>query len=280
MKQNKVNRDLPIGIFDSGVGGLTVLKEIRALMPHEGIIYLGDTARVPYGTRSEETIKRYSAECANFLCNKGIKLLVIACNTASAISLDYIKGLVSIPVIGVIEPGASSAVRFTNNKKIGVIGTEATIKSMAYQKAIHSIDSSIEVFSKACPLFVPLVEEGWTSGDVARKVVSIYLSDMLKSNIDCLVLGCTHYPLLKGVIRDVVGKDIFLIDSAIETAKTVKSVLEDVDLVTPASNANLIKYFVTDSRERFISVGGRFLEEDIQDIEVIVLDKYRRKDES
>ncbi|MCX8026582.1 MAG: glutamate racemase [Thermodesulfovibrionales bacterium] len=280
MNHKDNDRYLPIGIFDSGVGGLTVLKEIHALMPNEGIMYLGDTARVPYGTRSEETIKRYSAECASFLFKKGIKLLVIACNTASAISLDYIKELIPVPVIGVIEPGALTAVRLTNNKRVGVIGTEATIRSLAYKKAIHSFDESVSVFSKACPLFVPLVEEGWTSGDVAEKVVSIYLSDLLKSNIDCLVLGCTHYPLLKGVIQDVVGKDVRLVDSAIETAKAVKHVLEDTNLVNRVNSINTIRYFVTDSKERFVSVGERFLNEEINDIEVVSLNKYGRKDEN
>lgn len=277
MKHKNSDRHLPIGIFDSGVGGLTVLKEIKALMPNEGLMYLGDTARVPYGTRSEETIKRYAAECADFLYNKGIKLLVIACNTASAISLEYIKELIPIPVVGVIEPGAMSAASHTKNQKVGVIGTEATIKSMAYKKAINSLNSSITVFSKACPLFVPLVEEGWTRGDVAERVVNIYLTDMLESKIDCLVLGCTHYPLLKGVIQDIVGKDIVLVDSAIETAKTVRDVLQEIDIINTAGHKPLLKYFVTDSKERFISVGERFLHEEITDIEVVVLNKRQEE---
>ncbi|MFQ3574146.1 MAG: glutamate racemase [Thermodesulfovibrionales bacterium] len=278
MKNN--DSDLPIGIFDSGVGGLTVLKEIKTIMPKESIIYLGDTARVPYGTRSEETIKRYSSECANFLFGRGIKLLVIACNTASAISLEYIKELIPVPVIGVIEPGAISAVSQTKNKKVGIIGTEATIKSMAYKKAIHALDSTIEVFSKACPLFVPLVEEGWTSGEVAERVVNIYLNDLVKNHIDCLVLGCTHYPLLKGVIKEIVGKDIVLVDSAIETAKAVRQALYSNNLVNNSDDNSGVKYFVTDSGQRFITVGGCFLGEEIKDIEVVTLNKDRRIDAS
>src|SRR4030042_3951049 len=191
------NKNRPIGVFDSGIGGLTVLKEIVKEMPSEDTIYLGDTARVPYGIRSPEIVTRYSLENTKFLFSKDIEILVVACNTASSISLDAIKNSVSIPVIGVIEPGAKAAVRATSNKKIGVIGTEATVKSNSYTKAIKGIDRSIEVFSCSCPLFVPLVEEGWTEGEIASLTAKRYLDGLKGKGIDTLVLGCTHYPLLK-----------------------------------------------------------------------------------
>ncbi len=260
-----------IGIFDSGVGGLTVFKEVKKVLPSESIIYLGDTARVPYGIRSKETVTRYSIENTEFLLSKGIKLLIIACNTASSLSIEEIKKKTSIPVIGVIEPGARAALRATRNKKIGVIGTEATIKSRAYPEAIKKIDSSVEVFSKACPLFVPLVEEGWTSGTVTRLVAEIYLKELKEKGIDTLILGCTHYPLLKPVISEVMGEDVQLIDSAVETAIVVKKIIEDNGLRN-CSNKPYYNFYVTDSPERFISVGERFLEEKIDNIEKVNLE--------
>jgi glutamate racemase len=267
-----------IGIFDSGVGGLTVFKEVKKVLPSESIIYLGDTARVPYGIRSKETVTRYSIENTEFLLSKGIKLLVIACNTASSLSMEEIKKRTSIPVIGVIEPGARAALRATRNKKIGIIGTEATIKSRAYPEAIKKIDSSVEVFSKACPLFVPLVEEGWTSGTVTRLVAETYLKELKEKGIDTLILGCTHYPLLKPVISEVMGEDVQLIDSAVETALAVKQVIEDNGLrinncyFSHQSQKPYYNFYVTDSPERFLSVGERFLEERIDNIEKINLE--------
>ncbi len=190
-------RERPIGVFDSGIGGLTVLKEIIRQLPDESTIYLGDTARVPYGMRSPETVTRYSFENTQFLSSQEIKLLVVACNTASSVSLDAIKAKVSIPVIGVIEPGAKAAAKATKNRKIGVIGTEATVKSNAYTRAIHAVDSGIEVTGLACPLFVPLVEEGWIEGHIPALIAGEYLGRMKDREIDTVVLGCTHYPLLK-----------------------------------------------------------------------------------
>jgi glutamate racemase len=263
----------PIGIFDSGVGGLTVLREITELLPNEDIIYLGDTARVPYGIRSSETVKNYAFECVDFLMTKDIKILVIACNTVSATALNEIKNLVNIPVIGVIEPGAISAVRITKNKKIGVIGTEATIKSEAYTKAIKFLDNKVEVFGLACPLLVPLVEEGWTEGIIAKLIVEKYLKDMMDKEIDTLVLGCTHYPLLKDVIQEVMG-EISLVDSAIETAKVVRDKLKSQesgfgDLA--GVRKGMIKFYVTDSVKKFVNIGERFLKNRIEDIEKINL---------
>jgi glutamate racemase len=262
-------KNRPIGVFDSGIGGLTVLKEIIRELPNESTIYLGDTARVPYGIRSPETVIRYSFENTKFLFSKDIKLLVVACNTASSLSLDAIKNSISIPVIGVIEPGAKAAVRVTRNKKIGIIGTEATIKSSSYTKAIEIIDRSIEIFGLACPLFVPLVEEGWTEGNVASLIAKEYLESLKDKDIDTLVLGCTHYPLMKKVIAEVMGKGIRLIDSAVETSHEIKIILEAINLNRELKNGPLREFYVTDSPERFIEVGERFLGHKIKHIEKI-----------
>lgn len=252
-----------IGIFDSGIGGLTVLKEIISVLPGEHIIYLGDTARVPYGIRTAETVTRYSFENTRFLLEQEVKLLVIACNTASAVSLDAVKREFPLPVIGVLEPGARAAAACTRNRRVGVIGTEATIRSGAYEKAIRALDPSITVESLACPLFVPLVEEGWTDNDVAELVARRYLAPLGERGIDTLVLGCTHYPLLKDVITRVMGGSITLIDSARETAKEVVSVLDKLNWHTPAAAAPSRKFFVTDGPERFEKVGKRFLRSDV-----------------
>jgi len=262
----------PIGIFDSGVGGLTVLKEVAELLPDENILYLGDTARVPYGIRSPETVIRYSFECTEFLLRQNIKLLVVACNTVSAISLHKIREAVSIPVIGVIEPGAAAAVNATKNKRIGIIGTEATIKSSSYVKAIKALDKDIEVSGLPCPLFVPLVEEGWTEGTIARLIAEKYLKDITDREVDTLVLGCTHYPLLKGVIQGVMN-DVSLVDSAIETAKAVKYILDGQgsrDILEDRGQGKL-KFYVTDSPDKFISVIYFFVHNRIKDIEKIEL---------
>ncbi len=266
----------PIGIFDSGVGGLTVLKEIRRLMPTEDIVYLGDTARVPYGTRSEETVRRYAFECADFLLGQGVKLLIIACNTASAIALDSIKVSVTMPTVGVIEPGALAAVKVTKNKRVGVIGTDGTIRSNAYNKAIGALEDSIIVSTAACPLFVPLVEEGWADTEVAEMTARIYLKGLVDKGIDTLVLGCTHYPLLKGVIQKVVGDNVFLVDSAVETAKVVREIMLREGLLKSVDEKGRLQIYVTDSINRFIVVGERFLKEEIEAIEQVVLHKHRR----
>ncbi len=263
-----LNRN-PIGIFDSGIGGLTVFKEVSRILPLEDIVYLGDTARVPYGIRSAETVARYSFECADFLMNERIKVLVVACNTVSAISLPEIRERVSIPVIGVIEPGAKAAKDTTRNKRVGVIGTEATIRSSAYSKAIRALDREIEVFGLACPLFVPLVEEGWTEGEIARLVAGKYLSPLKVSGIDTIVLGCTHYPLLKKVIRDVMD-GVSIIDSAVETGKALQAVLGEGPLLK-TTGPGIHRFFVTDSTAKFVSVGERFLGREITEIRRIQL---------
>ncbi len=264
---NKKNR--PIGVFDSGIGGLTVLKEIVKEMPSEGTIYLGDTARVPYGIRSPETVIRYSLENTRFLFSKDIKFLVVACNTASSVSLDKIKSVVPIPVIGVIEPGAKAAVKATRNRKIGIIGTEATVRSDSYARLIKTIDRDIEVSGLPCPLFVPLVEEGWTDGEITALIAEKYLKEIKNKDIDTLVLGCTHYPLLKKVISQVMGEGVSLIDSAVEVAKEVRTMLETSGLSREQEAKPSREFYVTDSPARFTQVGERFLENKIEHIELI-----------
>ena len=258
----------PIGIFDSGIGGLTVFRAVSRLLPNEDIIYLGDTARVPYGTRSAETVGRYSFECTDFLLKKGVKILVVACNTVSAISLSDIRERVSVPVIGVIEPGARAALAATKNGRIGVVGTEATIRSSAYVRAIKALDEKAEVFGLACPLFVPLVEEGWNEGEIAKLVAERYLSPFREMGIDTIVLGCTHYPLLKKVIAEVVS-GAAIIDSAVETGKTLKNILDKGPLLSKRKSAGEHRFFVTDSAEKFGAVGGQFLGEGMKDIEKV-----------
>ncbi len=249
-----------IGIFDSGIGGLTVLKEIAAALPRENIIYLGDTARVPYGIRSPETVTRYSFENTRFLLSQEIKMLVVACNTASAISLEAIKKEFPLPVIGVLEPGARAAAAATRRGAVAVIGTEATIGSGAYERALRKIRPDISVHSAACPLFVPLVEEGWNDNDVAGLVAEKYLASVRESGADTLVLGCTHYPLLKSVIARIVGPGMTLIDSAAETAKETAAALDKLRWRRPDPDAPPVrKYFVTDGPGRFERIGKLFL---------------------
>lgn len=260
----------PIGIFDSGIGGLTVLKEILNAMPGEDIIYLGDTARVPYGTKSVDTVTRYSFENARFLLKFDIKILIVACNTASAYCLPQLKKDLPVPVVGVIEPGARKAVEVTKTKRVGVIGTEGTIRSGAYFDAIKAIAPSIAVFTQPCPLFVPLAEEGWTNNQIARLTAQTYLQEMKKHWVDALILGCTHYPLLKGVIADVMGDNVALIDSGHEAAAEVARCLMDKNLLEVVSSGqSLRKFFVTDSPERFKLVGGKFMGTDLMDVELV-----------
>jgi len=279
------DRDKAIGIFDSGIGGLTVLKEIIKRLPGEDTIYLGDTARVPYGTKSPETVTRYSFENTSFLLKQEIKLLVVACNTASALSLDEIRRNFPIPVIGVLEPGARAAVAVTKTKRIGVIGTEATIGSRAYPDAIKGLDPEIEVIGIPCPLFVPLAEEGWVDNDVAFSVAEKYLGPLKTKRLDTLVLGCTHYPLLKKVIKEIMGDGVSLIDSAQETAKEVEETLLEKGLLKislkgygEASKSTQSGqeiplgrhiYFVTDAPKKFITLGERFLGFPIKDVKKI-----------
>ena len=263
-----MNQDLPIGIFDSGVGGLTVYRALHERLPSEHFVYLGDTARVPYGTKSLSTVERYAIENAKFLEAHGIKLLVVACNTASALALPAVRDAVSVKVIGVIDPGARAATGIARGKKIGIIATEATVQSRAYANAIARINPLLEVIERACPLFVPLAEEGWAESDVARAVAEQYLADLRKQDIGALVLGCTHYPILRDLIGEIIGAEVPLIDSGDAAAREVQTLLEASDLaaVKPEREIrerqlcdDLDHFYVTDAAERFAKVAERFL---------------------
>lgn len=262
-----------IGIFDSGVGGLTVLKEVVQALPQEDTIYLGDTARVPYGTKSPETVVRYSRQIARYLYSRDIKLLVVACNTASAVALAALQQEFDIPVVGVIEPGARAAAEATKSGKVGVIGTAGTVASSAYTKAIKRINPDIEVLSRACPLFVPLAEEGWVDNEVARLTARIYLEDLKKHGVDTLVLGCTHYPILKEVIAEVMGAGVTLVDSAEQTALTVARILAEQGLLRPKGERGNHHYYVTDIPAGFIRVGNRFLGGELGDVYQVSLEQ-------
>ena len=253
-----VRKDGAIGIFDSGIGGLTVLQQIARLLPREILVYLGDTARCPYGPKSPEVVAQYSCENAAFLMDRGLKMLIVACNTASAVALNTLRKRYAFPVIGVIEPGAQEALRRSKNGRIGVIGTEATIASGAYTQILRSMNSSVEVYTRACPLFVPLVEEGWVENDVTRATIAIYLGSLKHSGIDTLILGCTHYPLLKKSIANFLGPSVCLIDSAEETAKVVRQTLVENGIARRKGGGSA-SFFVTDEPERFIKVGVHFL---------------------
>lgn len=246
-----------IGVFDSGVGGLTVLAELQRRLPAEPTVYLGDTARVPYGTRSPDVVVRYSLGNARFLGEQGIKLLVVACNTATAHALPALREALPVPVIGVVEPGVRVAAAVSPGGRIGVVGTAGTIASGAYQRALTALRPGAEVLARACPLFVPLAEEGWTEGDVPRAVAERYLGD-LRGRIDALVLGCTHYPLLKGPIASVLGDGVLLVDSARATAEAVAAELDARGLAA-AGGTPAHRTFVTDVPARFPEIAARFL---------------------
>lgn len=246
-----------IGVFDSGIGGLTVAKEIVSLLPNESIVYLGDTARVPYGTRSKEVVTKFAKELADFLLKRNVKVLVVACNTISAVALDEIKKMSPVPVIGVVKPAVKKAVIETKNKRVGIIGTPVTIQSNVYDAEIKALDSSIEVFSSGCPLFVPFAEEGLGSHKATKLVAQDYLEDIIKADVDTLVLGCTHYPLLLETISEIVGPNINLVDSAKPTAEELKTILEKENLLSDNSTPTY-EFFVTDAPERVFDVAGRF----------------------
>jgi glutamate racemase len=252
------NRARAIGVFDSGIGGLTVLKALAEALPAEDFIYLGDTARLPYGTKSAEVIVRYSRENTEFLLAKGIKLLVVACNTASAVALGEIARDTIVPVTGVIEPGARAAAAVSRSGKIGVIGTEATVASGAYSRALQQLRPGAEIYTRACPLLVPLVEEGWTDNAIAEATVAHYLESLKASGIDTLLLGCTHYPLLRDLFRRVLGPGVRIVDSASATAAVVGERLGELRLGR-LRGIGTQSFFVTETPDRFVRVGRRFL---------------------
>ncbi len=256
-----------IGVFDSGVGGLTVAGRIIERLPGESILYLGDTARVPYGTKSPATVIRYARACAGILLDRGIKLLVVACNTASAHALHTLQSELTVPVIGVVEPGARAAAKVTRNQRIGLIGTAGTVASGEYLRAIDAAAPDVEVFSRACPLFVPLAEEGWTHGRVPELVARQYLDELVGLGIDTLILGCTHYPLLRRTIAHAVGGSVTLVDSAEATAEAVAEVLMAADLAAPPEATPHHRFLVSDAPEAFAAVGERFLGQAIQDVQ-------------
>ena len=291
--QSKTIQNQPIGIFDSGVGGLTVYRALHEKLPNERFVYLGDTARVPYGTKSLATVERYAIENSLFLASRGVKLLVVACNTASALALPRIREKIGIDVVGVIGPGARRAVALAQNDsktpKIGVIATEATVSSHAYRNAIAKISPEAEVVETACPLFVALAEEGWAESEEARSIAEKYLEPFVKTKVDALVLGCTHYPILRRVIQETVGNDVILIDSGEATAREVEKLLQSKNLTNNNLPKNIAErhlcddldhFYVTDAAERFARVAERFLGAQpakLEAIEVFGADKLENK---
>jgi glutamate racemase len=261
----------PIGVFDSGIGGLTVAHEIMRQLPNEGLIYFGDTARVPYGPKSPDTVRRYSREIAGYLEQQGVKALVVACNTATAHAVPTLREELHVPVLGVIEPGARAAVRASRRRNVGVVGTAGTVKSGAYERAIRELDPTMRITAQACPLFVPLVEEGWTDHPAARLIAQEYLAPLRREHVDTLVLGCTHYPLLKPLLREVLGTEVRLIDSAEETAAEVAQVLSQQCIAAPSDAQASYRFIASDDPLMFLQLGQRFLGSTIEAVEVKTL---------
>jgi len=261
----------PIGVFDSGIGGLTVVREMIAQLPNESIIYFGDTARVPYGPKSPDTVLRYSREITSYLLREGVKALVVACNTATAHALPALREEFAIPIIGVIEPGARAAAASTKTNRIGVIGTAGTIKSRAYEKEIKKLLPNANVTAQACALFAPLVEEGWLDSEVTRAVARNYLAPIVSAEVDTLVLGCTHYPLMKTVIGNVVGREVRLIDSAYETARETGQVLRANGLEMDMPDSARYRFIASDAPDTFLALGQTFLGSSIDRVETLTL---------
>lgn len=264
----------PVGVFDSGVGGLTVAREIMRQLPEENLVYFGDTARVPYGSKSKDNIIRFSRQIIRFLKTKDVKAIVIACNTASALALDVVKAETDIPIIGVIIPGARAAVQETQSKKIGVVGTEATIRSKMYSKVIHGMSAEAEVIGKPCPLFVPLVEEGFAKHHITEEVIDIYLGEMKNSEIDTMILGCTHYPLLRSKIRNYFGESIHIVNPAYETAMDLKKLLEDHGIANDSKQKAFYEFYVSDAAEKFKQFANSILPYDVETTKQINIEEY------
>lgn len=274
MKGDRAVDQRPIGVFDSGLGGLTVVKELMAQLPNENIVYFGDTARLPYGTRSRETIIKYSMQCIRFLLTQNIKAVVIACNTASSMALDAVKEVFDIPIIGVVEPGAADAVKATRNGKVGIIGTEATVQSGSYPRAIASINADIQTCSVACSLFVPIVEEGWSDTPIAYLTAERYLEPLKEWGADTLILGCTHYPLLMNTISKVMGPDVTLVNPAVGTAHEVKRILQRRDMLNNSYKEPQYCYYLSDFSQRFKQIGSRFLNREIEYAGKVDIENY------
>ena len=292
LKEKEEFRYAPIGVFDSGVGGLTVAREIMRQIPKERIIYFGDTARVPYGSKSKETIIRFSRQIIRFLQSKGVKAIVIACNTASALALETVQPEFDIPILGVVKAGAKEAAKVTKNGKIGVIATESTIESQLYTKEIHSHKPNAQVLGKPCPLFVPLVEEGWLKDPVTVEVANRYLEPLLESGIDTLIMGCTHYPLLRSTLRQIMGEKVNLVNPAYETAVELKTLLRDMDLTRSSEDLERFseensrraaagepildqyQFFVSDRAENFTRFAKAILPKEVKDTKQINIEEY------
>ena len=275
--KRELDSHAPIGVFDSGLGGLTVARALRRALPNENLIYLGDTARVPYGTRSAATVIRYARSCARMLDQHGIKLLVVACNTVSAVALDMLRVELDMPVLGVIEPGARAAVQASASGRIAVIATNGTVQSFAYPRAVSSVDSKTEVKQQAAPLLVPLVEEGWLDGEVPELVIRKYLEPLLTgTSIDALVLGCTHYPLLEDRIaleaERICGRRIAVVDSGVAAARELEGLLRERGLQNPSTALGKLRMLVTDRPGKFAEVASRFLGESVEGLDVEQVD--------
>jgi len=263
----------PIGVFDSGIGGLTVAAEIMRQLPAERIVYFGDTARLPYGPKSKETVTQFAIQNTEFLLRQGVKMVVVACNTASSVALDALTKRNDVPIVGVIQPGALAAVSATRIGRIGVIGTEGTIASHAYEREIHKLDRDVTVVEKSCPLFVPLAEEGWTDREVTLVIAHEYLTPLRDAGVDAVVLGCTHYPILKTTIAKVFGPGVKLIDSAEETAREVGERLSTLGIARPAGDRPEHAFFVSDVPHRFTEQAERFLRADLPRVAVVTLEQ-------
>lgn len=278
-EENKLimDKNAPIGVFDSGVGGLTVAREIMRQIPNERIVYFGDTARVPYGSKSKDNIIKFSRQIIRFLQTENVKAIVIACNTASALALDEMQQEFDLPILGVVKPGAKVAVETTVNKRIGLIGTEANIRSGVYTRYIKSLDDEAKVFEKACPLFVPLVEEGWLHDDITLQVASRYLEELKEKDIDTLIMGCTHYPLIRSTIRKVMGVKVNLVNPAYETAIELKNLLERDNLANKCdvdSPSSMYRFYVSDAEEKFKLFANSILPFDITMTKQINIENY------
>ncbi len=270
-----VNRKTaPIGVFDSGVGGLTVAREVMRQLPDENLIYFGDTARVPYGSKSRDNIIRFSRQIIHFLRTKNVKAIVIACNTASALALDVVKEECEIPVIGVIQPGARAAVKATRGKKIGVVGTEGTIRSKTYSRIIHGMEPGAEVMGKPCPLFVPLVEEGFAKHHITDEAIDFYLRDMKESDIDTMILGCTHYPLLRSKIIAYLGEAVHIVNPAYETAMDLKALLTEHKMTNDSGNLAKYEFYVSDAAEKFKQFANSILPYNVETIWQINIEEF------
>ena len=266
-----------IGVFDSGLGGLTAVRRLHALMPQENIIYFGDTGRVPYGTRGRDIITKYARQDVAFLRQFDLKSIIIACNTVSAIALDLLSEENDIPIIGTVDPACRRAMTMTQTGRVGVIGTAATIRSGAYEKYLHKKDGTLDLFTQACPLFVPLVEEGWTKDPITEEVARRYLAEILDKDIDTLIMGCTHYPLLRSLLRKVVGEKVTLVNPAYETSQALRRLLRELDLENPGNDElgrQKYQFFASDGVERFNAFAHSVLPEQISDTKQVQIENY------